>query len=186
MVGHIKIPRIGGTVFLAMWRLWRMRRVVGWYSECTTTGLISPLHHKLNVFQLMAIYNVCFGDGPVVNQDVIDGLVEERLLLRAKNGKVSMAEGYKKIASEVDHHGAVNGLVNGLVNGDVNGLVNSLKGSLREVYLIVKNNPGIKTKQVAETRGKSESTVKKQLTALKKLDLIEHRDSDKTGGYYVK
>ena len=39
---------------------------------------------------------------------------------------------------------------------------------------------------VAKARGKSETTVKKQLTTLKKKDLIEYRDSDKTGGYYIK
>ena len=80
---------------------------------------------------------------------------------------------------------AGNGDVNGLVNGPVNGPVNSLKGSLKEVYLIVLNNPGIKIGQVADKRGKSESTVKKQLTALRKMNLIEYRGSDKTGGYYV-
>lgn len=85
-----------------------------------------------------------------------------------------------------DVNGNVSGLVNGPVSGLVNGSVNSLKGVLREVFLIVKNNPGIKIKQVAEARGKSESTVKKQLATLKKMDLIEYRDSDKTGGYYVK
>ena len=86
----------------------------------------------------------------------------------------------------MEYNGDVSGLVNGLVNGPVNGLVKPLKGVLREVFLIVKNNPGIKIKQVAEARGKSESTVKKQLAILKKMDLIEYRDSDKTGGYYVK
>lgn len=55
---------------------------------------------------------------------------------------------------------------NGGVNGPVSGLVNPLKGVLREVFLMVKNNPGIKIKQVAEARGKSESTVKKQLADL--------------------
>ena len=74
---------------------------------------------------------------------------------------------------------------NGDVNGDVNGLVSSLKGSLKEVYMIVLNNPGIKIGQVAEARGKSESTVWKQLTSLRKMGLIEYRGSDKTGGYYV-
>ena len=48
------------------------------------------------------------------------------------------------------------------------------------------NNPGIKISQVAEIRGKSESTVKKQLTALRKMNLIEYRGSDKTGGYFAK
>lgn len=93
---------------------------------------------------------------------------------------------FMTVIYSLEYDGGVNGPVSGLVNGPVNGPVNSLKGVLREVFLIVKNNPGIKIKQVAEARGKSESTVKKQLATLKKMDLIEYRDSDKTGGYYVK
>ena len=68
---------------------------------------------------------------------------------------------------------------------DVNGDVKYLKGALKEVYLIVLNNPGIKIGQVAEIRKKSESTVWKQLNELKKRGLIEYQDSDKTGGYYI-
>ena len=86
-------------------------------------------------------------------------------------------------------NGGLNGDVNaldGLVNGPVNGLVSSLKGSLKEVYMVVTNNPGIKIGQVAKVRKKSESTVKKQLTSLRKMGMIEYRGSDKTGGYYVK
>ena len=152
-----------------------------------------PLHHKLNVFQLIAIYNVCFGTKQEGAQDVIDGLVDEGLLLRSKSGKLSMGKEYKRIAKEMsgvkngDGNGDVNGDVNatsGPVNGPVNGLVTSLKGSLKEVYLIVVNNPGIKIGQVAEARGKSESTVWKQLNSLRKMGLIEYRGSDKTGGYY--
>ena len=70
--------------------------------------------------------------------------------------------------------------------GDVNGDVTSLKGVLKDIYLIVLNNPGIKIAQVAELRGKSESTVWKQLNELTKKGIIEYRGSDKTGGYYVK
>ena len=89
--------------------------------------------------------------------------------------------------SEKDNqNSALNGPVNGPVNGLVNDPVNGLSGSLKEVYLIVLNNPGIKIKQVAALRHKSESTVKKQLATLKNMDLIEYRDSDKTGGYYIK
>ena len=51
--------------------------------------------------------------------------------------------------------------------------------------MVVLNNPGIKIGQVAEVRGRSESTVKKQLTPLRKMGLIEYRGSDKTGGYYI-
>ena len=77
---------------------------------------------------------------------------------------------------------SVNEGVNGYVNGDVNGDVTSLKGVLKDIYLIVLNNPGIKIAQVAELRGKSESTVWKQLNELTKKGIIEYRGSDKTGG----
>lgn len=58
----------------------------------------------------MAIYNVCFGDGLEVKQDVIDGLVEAELLLRAKSGKLSMAKGYQNIYAEVHSTKNVNWL----------------------------------------------------------------------------
>ena len=51
--------------------------------------------------------------------------------------------------------------------------------------MIVKNNPGIKIKKVAELRKKSESTAAKQLADLKKKQLIDYRGANKTGGYYV-
>ena len=54
------------------------------------------------------------------------------------------------------------------------------------MYLIVKNNLGIKIKKVAELRKKSESTAAKQLADLKTKQLIDYRGANKTGGYYVK
>ena len=83
-------------------------------------------------------------------------------------------------------HGQLSGDVDGDVDGDVNGDVISLRGVLKDIYLIVLNNPGIKIAQVAELRGKSESTVWKQLNELTKKGIIEYQGSDKTGGYYVK
>ena len=71
------------------------------------------------------------------------------------------------------------------MNGDVNGDVKSLKGVLKEIYMIVYSNPGIKTLRVAEIRRKSESTVWKQLNELRKKGIIEYRGSDRSGGYYV-
>ena len=148
----------------------------------------------LNVFQLIAIYNVCFGDGLEVKTSTIDELVSEGIILRSKRGKLSMSKEYRKLVAEISHRGDVNGDVNGYVNGDINGEtngetngeINNLKGSQREVYLIVLHHPGIKIKQVAELRKKSVSTVWKQLTDLRKKDIIEYRGANKTGGYYVK
>ena len=60
-----------------------------------------PMHHKLNVFQLMAIYNVCFGDVADVNVETIDNLVNEGILLRVRNGKLSMSKKYQNIYSEI-------------------------------------------------------------------------------------
>lgn len=89
-----------------------------------------------------------------------------------------MSKDYRKLVSEIVHHDDR--------NGEINGEINSLSGSLREVYMIVKNNPGIKIKKVAELRKKSESTAAKQLADLKKKQLVEYRGANKTGGYYVK
>lgn len=82
--------------------------------------------------------------------------------------------------------GKENGEVNGGVNGEVNGGVNALTISQRQVFDIVNENPGLKTKQIAEVLNKSPRTIEKHLSFLAKVSLIEHRDSDKTGGYYVK
>lgn len=60
-----------------------------------------PKHHKLNVFQLMAIYNVCFGDGLEVKTSTIDELVGEGILLRSKSGKLSMSKEYQGIYSDI-------------------------------------------------------------------------------------
>ena len=83
---------------------------------------------------------------------------------------------------DITHHDHRNGGINGGINGEIN----SLNSGLREVYMIVKNNPGIKIKKVAELRNKSKSTIEKQLTDLKKKGIIEYRGANKTGGYYAK
>lgn len=67
-----------------------------------------PQHHKLNVFQLIAIYNVCFGDGIDVKQDVVNGLVEKGLLLRSKTGKISMSKDFQSFYSEIHSTKSVN------------------------------------------------------------------------------
>ena len=135
-----------------------------------------PEHHKLNVFQLMAIYNVCFGGGQEMKSQVIDGLVEEGLLLRSKNGKLMMPKGYKKIANEIGYR-------NDSRNDSRNNLLNN---SVRATYQVIKTNQGIQRKRISELLGKSISTVDRHIAILIKEDLIEHRDSDKTGGYYTK
>ena len=83
-------------------------------------------------------------------------------------------------------NGYVNGEVNGYVNGYVNGEVNTLTPSQKLVYDTVNNNPGIQTKQIADVLKRSSRTIEKHLAFLAKSCFIEHRDSDKTGGYYVK
>lgn len=60
-----------------------------------------PRYHKLNVFQLMAIYNVCFGDKFEVKTSIIDELVDEGIILRSKSGKLSMSKEYQRIYSDI-------------------------------------------------------------------------------------
>ena len=69
-----------------------------------------PKHHKLNVFQLMAIYNVCFDEGLHIQQDTIDGLVNEGILLRTKSGKLLMSKDYQRIYAEIHSSNSVDWL----------------------------------------------------------------------------
>ena len=103
---------------------------------------------------------------------------------------------YATIRQRGDAVGQLNGELNGELNGDdrvndsrngyVNGEVNTLTPSQKLVYDTVNNNPGIQTKQIADVLKRSPRTIEKHLAFLAKSCFIEHRDSDKTGGYYVK
>ena len=95
----------------------------------------------------------------------------------------------KVAAGQVAGNGGLNGDVNGLVNGDdrVNDSRNdSLSDSVNSTYQAIKANPGIQRKRISELTGKSIPTIDRHIALLAKSNLIEHRDSDKKGGYYVK
>ena len=98
---------------------------------------------------------------------------------------------YATIRQAKDAAGQVSG--NGGLNGDVNSddRVNdsrndSLSDSVNSTYQAIKANPGIQRKRISELTGKSIPTIDRHIALLAKSNLIEHRDSDKTGGYYVK
>ena len=72
-------------------------------------------------------------------------------------------------------------------NKPVNNSVNDpVKGVLKDIFEIIKNNPGIQKPAIASHIGKSEATAKRHLKQLVERNLIEHKGSDKTGGYYPK
>ncbi len=94
---------------------------------------------------------------------------------------------YATIRQAKDAPGQVTG--NGGLNGDdrVNDSRNdSLSDSVNSTYQAIKANPGIQRKRISELTGKSIPTIDRHIALLAKSNLIEHRDSDKTGGYYVK
>ena len=83
--------------------------------------------------------------------------------------------------------GPVIDTLNGTLNGDVNDSRNDgLSDSVKATYLAIKANPGIQRKGVSAITGKSVPTIDRHIAKLFKEDLIEHRDSDKTVGYYAK
>ena len=72
---------------------------------------------------------------------------------------------------------SVNGPVNGAVKGPVNGP--------ERLFVIIKQNPGLRKTALAELSGLSARTVKRYVeTVLAKR--IEFRGAPKTGGYYCK
>lgn len=156
-----------------------------------------PQHHKLNVFQLIAIYDVCFGEEVGVSAATIDELVLEGILSRSKMGKLSMSKDYRKIVSELrpanrerspeSHHIGEKNHKNDKLNDKLNDKQNDkLNDKLNAAYLIIRENPGLQRKGISELLGKSLSTIDRYLAFLVKEGMVEHRDSDKTGGYYVK
>ena len=66
------------------------------------------------------------------------------------------------------------------------GLDDSVNDSVNNTYQTIKANPGIQRKRISELTGKSIPTIDRHIALLAKASLIEHRDSDKTGGYYVR
>lgn len=68
-------------------------------------------------------------------------------------------------------------------SGDQNGPIN---GVALEILHLIQANPGIKKAAIAQQIGKSETTVKRYAKMLADANLIEYKDSNKTGGYFAK
>ena len=67
-----------------------------------------------------------------------------------------------------------------------NSRIDRLSDSVKKTYQIIKDNPGLQRKEISELAGKSIPTIDRHLAVLIKKELIEHRYSDRTGGYYAK
>lgn len=79
--------------------------------------------------------------------------------------------------------GGQNGPTNDPINDPING---PIKGLALEIYQIIQANPGIKKAAIAQKIGRSETTVKRYAKLLSDAQLIEYKDSKKTGGYFTK
>ena len=94
---------------------------------------------------------------------------------------------FMTVIYSMEYDGGLNGGLNGQLNDDdrVNDRVNdSLSDSVNSTYQAIKANPGIQRKRISEMTGKSIPTIDRHIALLAKSNFIEHRDSDKTGGYY--
>ena len=61
-----------------------------------------------------------------------------------------------------------------------------LSDSVRNTYKVIKANPGLQRKGIALIVGKSVPTIDRHIAILVNKSMVEHRDADKTGGYYAK
>ena len=75
---------------------------------------------------------------------------------------------------------------NGALNGELNEVLKGLSSCVQTTYGIIKQNPGIQRKDIITLTTRGSSTIDRHLAVLIQKDLIEHRDSKKTGGYYAK
>ncbi len=84
-----------------------------------------------------------------------------------------------------DNNGGLNDNNGGL--NDNNGGLNDNNGGLKSLFMIIKQNPGIKAKEASKLlENRSIRTIENQIKKLIDLDIIERRGSKKTGGYYVR
>lgn len=81
------------------------------------------------------------------------------------------------------HLSGESGDQNGPINDPING---PIKGVALEILHLIQANPGIKKAAIAQQIGKSETTVKRYAKMLADANLIEYKDSNKTGGYFAK
>ena len=77
-----------------------------------------------------------------------------------------------------DKNGGVNGGVSGGVNGGVSGGVNN-------ILTLIKENPGINSKSIAERLDVAPRTVERHIKKFRDDDIIEYRGSAKIGGYWA-
>ena len=82
--------------------------------------------------------------------------------------------------------GESNGALNGELNDELNEALKSLRPAVRTTYDIIKKNPGIQRKVIIELTKLGSSTIDRHLAILAQKNLIEHKDSKKTGGYHIK
>ena len=69
----------------------------------------------------------------------------------------------------------------------VEGLNEGLNEGLKSLLAVISQNPGIQTRRAsALLDNRSGKTLEKQIQTLVGKDLIEHRGSKKTGGYFLK
>ena len=115
--------------------------------------------------------------------DVIDRCVE----LGLRKPEFRQDEDFTAVLWRKEGAATGDGNHNDSRNDSRNDRVNdSLSDSVNSTYQAIKANPGIQRKRISELTGKSIPTIDRHLAFLAKSNLIEHRDSDKTGGYYAK
>lgn len=86
---------------------------------------------------------------------------------------------HKGINDPIKPREGMNETVNEIVNEIVNETVNSI------VLELIRKTLGIGSAALVPAVGKSRATVMRAVALLKQRHLIEHRGSDKTGGYYA-
>jgi ATP-dependent DNA helicase RecG len=96
--------------------------------------------------------------------------------LNVDNGGINAENGGLNVDS-----GGINIKIDAL-NGEINGGLNE---ELKLLVNVIKENPGKKTIQIAIVIGKPVKTIEKQIKKLIDKKFIEHRGSNKTGGYWV-
>jgi len=90
-----------------------------------------------------------------------------------------------RLKNEVSEETEGAGRLNGRLNGRLKDQVGGLNPALKELFGYIAENPGCRINDMAEALSRPIDTLNKQMRQLVSKQLVEHRGSRKTGGYWT-
>lgn len=136
--------------------------------------------NKLGVFHLITMYKILIDDTIGLNEQIVKQLIEEKLVVE-DNDKLKLGvafdEALKRTRTKAPQ----------LNKEDIKELYDTLSESQKRLLLEIAEDEGVKATELSKIMGVTRRRIVKIMSSLTSdsMNLIEHRGSKRTGGYYL-